>query len=117
MTTPDNIYIMLGRWKHIIVFDLYTAFYQNHMDKESQPWLGIMTPFSGLRALTRSGQGLLRQSKELDKLLSKIFKEEMQAGIIAKIQDDIVIGGETQAAAAHNYINILHKLHLANLKI
>ena len=87
------------------------------MDIESQPWLGIMTPFSSLHALTRSSQGFLRQSEELDELLSKIFKEEMQAGIMTKIQDDIIIGGETQAAAAQNYIRILHKLHLANLKI
>jgi len=36
MVTPEDIYIKLGRWKHIIVFDLYNAFYQNHIHPEDQ---------------------------------------------------------------------------------
>jgi hypothetical protein len=30
-TTPNDILVTLGRWKHIIVFDLYQGFFQNHM--------------------------------------------------------------------------------------
>ena len=51
MTTPDDIFNQLGRWKHIIILDLCNAFYQNHMHKEDQPYLGIMTPSGGLRVL------------------------------------------------------------------
>ena len=76
-----------------------------------------MTPFGGLRVLTQSGQGLIGQSKELDELMAKILKEEMKDGIIMKIQDDIVIGGDTQLQAAHNYVSVLNKLHLANLRV
>ena len=47
--------------------------------------------------------------------MAKILKEEMQLGIITKIQDDIVIGGDTQLKTAHNYASILNKLYLANL--
>ena len=54
-----------------------------------------MTPFGGLRVLARSEQGLIGQSEELDELMSKILKDEMKEGIIAKIQDGIVIGGNT----------------------
>ena len=53
--TTDDIYRHLGRWKEIITIDLKSAFFQNHMDFEAQPYLGIMTPFGGLRVLTRSG--------------------------------------------------------------
>ena len=56
-----------------------------------------MTPFGGLRVLARSGQGLIGQSKELNELMAKIFKQEMKEGIITKIQDDIRIG------SAHKY--------------
>ena len=77
MTTVNDLYSQLGKWKHIIVFDLYNAFYQNHIDPKDQQWLGIMTPFGGLRVMARSGQGLLGQSEELDKLMAKIFHEEM----------------------------------------
>ena len=50
-------------------------------------------------------------------MMAKILKEEMQQGIITKIQDDIVIGGDTQLEAAHNYFCVLNKLHLTNLKV
>ena len=59
MTTVNDIYSQLGKWKEIVVLDLHNAFFQNHMAEEDQQWLGIMTPFSGLRVLARSGQGLL----------------------------------------------------------
>ena len=117
MVTTEDLYIKLGRWKEIIVLDLKSAFYQNHMHPDAQPYLGIITPFGGLRVLARSGQGLLGQSEELDELLSKILKDELVQGKIAKIQDDLVIGGVDQREAAHNYIQILHKFDLANLKV
>ena len=49
--------------------------------------------------------------------MAKILKEEMQQGIITKIQDDIMIGGDSQLEAAHNYARVLNKLHLANLRV
>ena len=55
-----------------------------------------MTPFSGLRVLTRSGQGLLGQSEELDKLMAKILGDEIKKGRATKIQDDIIIGSSTK---------------------
>ena len=73
--------------------------------------------FSGLRVLARSGQGLLGQSKELDKLMSKILSKEIKEGRAVKIQDDIIVGGDTQLEAATNYILILEKLFQANLRV
>ena len=87
------------------------------MSPSAQPYLGIMTPFGGLRVLACSGQGLLGKSEELDELLSKVLKEEMKEGIVAKIQDDVVIGGTNQTQAAHHYARVIYKLHLANLKV
>ena len=75
-----------------------------------------MTPFSGLRVLTRSGQGLLGQSEELDELMAKILGDEIKEGRATKIQDNIIIGGNTQLEAAQNYVRILEKFYLANLR-
>ena len=80
MTTVNDIYSQLGKWKEIIIIDLYNAFFQNHMADDNQQWLGIMTPFSGLRVLARSGQGLLGQSKELDEIMAKVLGEEIKEG-------------------------------------
>ena len=117
MTSVNDIHTKLGRWKHLIIFDLHNAFYQNHMDQDSQKWLGIITPFSGLRVLARSGQGLLGQSEELDELMAKILHTELKEGKCIKIQDDIIVRGDTQNEAADNYIQILYKLFLANLRV
>ena len=116
MTTPDNVFNQLGRWKHIIIVDLYNAFFQNHIHPDDQPYLGIMTPFGGLRVLARSGQGLIGQSEELDKLMAKILGEDIKEGRATKIQDDIIIGGQDQLEAAQNYIRILEKFYLSNLR-
>ena len=74
MTTVNDVHSQLGKWKEIIIIDLYNALFQNHINKKDQQWLGIMTPFSGLRVLMRSGQGLLGQSEDLDELMAKILR-------------------------------------------
>ena len=117
VTKTDDIIIALGRWKEIIIFDLYNGYFQIKMGEDSIPWLGIQTPFGGLRAICRSGQGILGQAEEFDEVLAKVLKEELREGICAKIVDDIYIGGESQMKATYNYIRILSKLHNANLKI
>ena len=57
------------------------------MPPEDGKWLGVATPFGGIRFLRRSGQGLLGQSEELEELLAKILKEELQEGHYCKIAE------------------------------
>ena len=33
----DDIFITLGRWNYIIIFDLYNGYFQNHMSKDAIP--------------------------------------------------------------------------------
>ena len=40
----------------------------------------------------------------MDELLSKILKDELKEGIVTKIHDDLVMGGDNQGEAAENYI-------------
>ena len=114
---PDDVLIKLGRWNEVIVFDLYNGYFQIKMSEKSIPWLGVQTPFGGLRVIARSGQGLLGQGEEFDEILAKVLKEELREGICTKIVDDLYVGGDTQEKAANNYIKILTKLKNANLKI
>ena len=109
--TINDIYTQLGKWKNIIVFNLYNAFFQNLIDPEAHQWLGIMTPFSGLRALACSGQGLLGQSEELYKLLLmvQILHQEYKESRAIKIQEE-------HLEATKNYITILEILYLANIR-
>ena len=109
--------ITLGKWKHLIIFDLYNGYFQNHMAREDIPWLGVQTPFGGMRVMARSGQGLTGMAEEFDELTSKILKDELKDGIMVKIVDDCYIGGDTEEETAENYRRVIEKLHKANLKI
>ena len=112
----DDISIMLGRWKELIIFDLYNGYFQMKMEDDSSQWLGVQTPFGGLRVMARSGQGLLGQAEELNEILCKVLSEEMKEGKCIKIADDVYVGGDNQQEAALNYIRIIQKLHKANIK-
>ena len=113
----DDVLIKLGRWKNIICIDLYNGYFQLKMSKEAIPWLGIQTPFGGMRVIARAGQGLMGMAEEFEELTSKILKEEMMEGICVKIVDDIYVGGKTEKEAALNYTRILAKFHNANIKL
>ena len=96
---------------------MYNGYFQNHMSKKDIPWLGVQTPFGGLRVMARSGQGLAGMAEEFDELTAKILKEEMKDGICTKIVDDCYVGGSTQEEAASNHERVMAKLHKANMKI
>ena len=117
ITKPRDIFTHLGRWKHIIVMDLFQGFFQNHMSTQDGQWMGISTPFGGLRFMRRSGQGLLGQSEELDELLAKVLSLEIQSGFVTRIADDLYIGGATPMDTAKHYEQVLAKLSAANLKV
>ena len=113
----NDVFLTLGRWKHLICMDLHNGYFQMKMREEAVPWLGIQTPFGGMRVITRAGQGLMGMAEEFEELTSKILKEEMAEGITAKIVDDIYVGGQTQKEAAVNYTRVLAKFHNANIKV
>ena len=87
------------------------------MSKDAMPWLGVQTPFGGMRVMSRSGQGLGGMAEEFDELMAKILKNELKDGICAKIVDDLYVGGANQREAAENYFRIVGQLHKANIKI
>ena len=117
ITKPKDIFTTFRKWNYIITTDLHSGFFQNHVCSDDYQWLGVSTPFGGLRFLKRSGQGLIGQSEELDEMLSKILGPEMKAGKCARIADDIIVGGRTPMETAENYKEILKKFQAANIKI
>ena len=58
-------------------------------------YLWIMTPYKGIRVLTRTGQGLLGSDVELEELLSRVLGQQIADGVCVAIRDDILIGGNT----------------------
>ena len=48
-------------------------------------------------------QGLLAQSEELDELLSKVLSHEMLNGSVARIADDLYVGGASPLDVVDKY--------------
>ena len=116
-TSAVDIFKFLGKWKHFIFADLYNSYFQIPMRKNLWGYLGIMTPFRGIKMITRAGQGLLNSDYELDQLLFKILGDEIADGKCMAARDDLTVGGNTIDEAISNWEKVLTKLRRSNLKI
>ena len=112
-----SVFLFLARWKHHIFADLNNSYFQLPVKKSLWSYLGVMTPYKGVRVMTRTGQGLLGSDVELEQLLARVLGEEIYLGFCMTIRDDIVIGGNTINEVISNYESVLKKLHENNLKL
>jgi hypothetical protein len=107
----------LARWKYHIFADLHNSYFQIHVAKKYWCWLGVMTPYRGLRVLTRLGQGLLNSEGELDELLAIVLGDLLTQGICEIARDDIQVGGNTYEEAISNWDLVLTTLAKNGLKL
>ncbi len=117
MPTVDSVLRTISSWKYIVVTDLRDAFYQIPMDKGSMKWCATPTPFRGLRVYTVAVQGLPGSSEFLEEMLCAVLGEFVKQGIVAKIADDLNIGGDTVDSLYHNWMNVLEALFRNGLKL
>ena len=75
-TSSKNILSFLAKHKFHIFADLHNSYFQIPIAKRDWQWLGVHTPFKGIRVLTRAGQGLLNSEHDLDELISRILGNE-----------------------------------------
>ena len=111
------IFLFLARWQFHIYADLNNSYFQLHVKKNLWGYLGIMTPYKGIRVMTRTGQGLLGSDVELEQLISRVLGEDIAQGHCIAIRDDIIIGGNTIDDTLSNYESVVKKLDDNNLKL
>ena len=107
----------LARWKYHIFADLQNSYFQIHVAKKDWCWMGVMTPFKGVRVMTRAGQGLLNSEAELDEMLERVLGQHIASGICEIARDDIQIGGDTIDQAIHHWDLVISALAASNLKL
>lgn len=116
-TSTEEVLIFLSRWKHVIKTDMAKQFYQLPMDKESMKYVATMTPFKGLRIYCRAAMGMPGSSENLDELMSRVLGELLHRGTVAKIADDIYIGGNSPEELLQNWVELLHVFKRNNLRL
>ena len=113
----DSTLRCIAQWRHIIVSDLTSAFYQIPLACESMKYCGVATPFRGVRVYARSAMGIPGSETTLEELLCRVLGDLLQAGIVAKIADDLYCGGNSPDELLRNWSSVLRALHKANLHL
>ena len=112
-----KIFLFLARWKFHVYADLNNSYFQLPVNQKLWGYLGVMTPYKGVRVMTRTGQGLLGSDVELEQLLYRVLGNEISKGFCIAIRDDIIIGGNSINEATSNYETVLNRLKENNLKL
>ena len=58
-------------------------------------YLGVVTPFKGIRMYTRAAIGMPGSTEHLDELMARVLGDLLQAGVVAKLADDLYVGGNS----------------------
>ncbi len=117
MPNVDSTLRDIARWKYIIVTDLLKSFYQIPLARQSMKFCGVATPFKGIRVYTRSAMGMPGSETCLEELLSRVLGDLIQGGNVAKIADDLYIGGDTPEIVLTIWSRVLEVLQRNNLKL
>ena len=83
-TSTDDILRFLTKYKYIIKSDMTKQFFQLPMKKSSIKYLGILTPYKGVRVYTRAAMGMPGSTEHLDELMSRVLGDLMEQGIVKK---------------------------------
>ena len=117
MPTVESVLQTIGSWEYIIITDLKDAFYQIPMERSSMKYCATQTPYRGLRVYVVAVQGLPGSSEALEEMLCAVLGEYVKEGIIAKIADDLTVGGSSIENLFHNWMRILDALAENGLKL
>ena len=117
MSTVDSVLRMLGTWRYVITTDLRDAFYQIPLEHSSMKWCGTVTPYRGLRVYLVAAQGMPGSSESLEEMLCTVLGEYVRQGFVAKIADDLNVGGTSIENLCENWTTVMHALYSNGLKL
>ena len=116
---PDvnSTLLKIGSWKYIIKTDLTEAYFQIPLSKSSQKYCGVVSPYKGTYVYTTGCMGLPGTEVALEELTCRVFGDLVMEGCVAKVADDLYIGGNSEKDLLENFKVVLHRLQQNNLKL
>ena len=117
MPDVDSTLRQIAQWKYIIVTDLTKAFYQIPLSVDSMKYCGVVTPFRAVRVYARSAMGMPGSETALEELTCRILGDLVQQGVVAKLADDLYVGGNTPNDLLDNWIKVLQALQKNQLNL
>jgi hypothetical protein len=116
-TTTDEVLRFLAGYQFVIKSDMTKQFFQLPMTKSSMKYLGVLTPFKGIRIYTRAAMGMPGSTEHLDELMSRVLGELMHQLFVVKIADDILVGGNTVVELLSHWEKLLQRFEANNLRL
>ena len=80
-------------------------------------YCGVATPFKGICVYTRSAMGMPGSETCLEELMSRVLGDLIQGGCVAKITDDLYVGGNSPVEVLDNWCRVLALLQKDNLRL
>ena len=114
MPNVDSVLCEIGKWKYT---DLLKSFYQIPLANSSMKYCGVATPFKGIRVYTRSAMGMPGSETCLEELMSRVLGDLIQGGCVAKIANDLYVGGNNPIEVLNNWRRVLALLQKNNLRL
>ena len=116
-TSSDDILRFLAGFKYIIKTDMTKQFFQMPMTKSSLKYLGVMTPYKGVRVYTKAAMGMPGSTEHLDELSSRVLGHLVRSGKVIRIADDLYAGGDTISDLLCTWEEVLQCMERNNLRL
>lgn len=113
----DTTLRTISGWKYLVKSDMSSAYFQIKMKKSSQKFCGVHTPYRGLRVYNVGCMGLPGVEVALEELTCLLLGDMVKEGKVAKLADDLFVGGDTPEELLKNFEQVLHRLHECNIKL
>lgn len=117
MSNVEDTLRHIGRWKCLIVTDLSESYHQLPLAKGSMKYVGVCTPFKGIRVFTRCAMGMPGSETALEELMCLVLGDLLVSGKVVKIADDLFCGGDTPEEVLHTWSLILSVLEKNGLRL
>ena len=117
MPNVDVILRSIASWKLLIKTDFSSAYYQLLLKKSSKKYCGVHTPFKGVWVYNVGVMGLPGVEVALEELTNLLLGDMVKEGRVAKLADDLFIGGNTVQELQENFQLVLQKLLDSDIRL
>ena len=117
MPDCDSTLRSMASWKFILPTDFTTAYYSLPLKKSSMKYAGVVSPMKGVYVYTVGCMGLPGSEVALEELTCLLFGDMIMKGKVAKLADDLFVGGDTVDELYQNFKDVLEILSQNNLKL
>ena len=117
LPSVDETLRIIAGWNHLITTDMTKSYFQLQLKKSSKKFCGVHTPYKGLRVYNVGCMGLPGVEVALEELTCLLLGDMVEQGKVAKLADDLYVGGDTPDDLLKNFELVLHRMLEANIKL